>query len=418
MAQAAVKPPDTLTDADFANAPATLTDADFGKQAPKQEENSFFTSPHGFIREGARTIGQGVKELFTPGSREAGATHVIKGAGSMLAPVGIGAAIPALVAAPAATLGGLAAGGAGMMAGGAGGRKLAEAAGGGPQAQELAGTIGETVGGGFGGAAGASKLGQGLVRGAAQLPAKAIARVSPDIAKDVGRLGGYVAGHAIGGWPGGFIASKLGSDLAAKLQGAAAKSVGGAADESAELLEGIAKGQWGKSYDKLTPFEQSAARNIADRISKPNPVGTPRPAAAPTPEAQPIPKAQPVPESQQAAPSPNQTTKPAPTPVRPPLAKAAQPAPPAPAPAQPISRVDQLLKEARDAMVAKGLLPAERNLGELPHGTYKDRFDVGSNAPIMQGPQTKILKASPVVSAKPDAMEIARKLAEAMKENQ
>lgn len=115
----------------------------------------FITSPHGFIREGARTIGQGARELFTPGQRMKGATDVIHGAGSVLAPVAIGASIPALTAAPAATIGGMAMGTAGAGLGSAGGRSIARAMGGGEQAQELGGELGGLAGGFGGGAAGA-----------------------------------------------------------------------------------------------------------------------------------------------------------------------------------------------------------------------------------------------------------------------
>lgn len=157
--------PKTLTDADFAP-PKTLTDADFAPQqnaptppAPPEGGNhglsEFITSPHGLIREGARQIGLGAKELFTPGQRMRGATDVIRGTGSALAPVAMGAAIPALVTAPAAAAGGIALGGIGAGLGQAGGRRAVKALGGSEEAQDFGGELGGLGGGVLAGGAGA-----------------------------------------------------------------------------------------------------------------------------------------------------------------------------------------------------------------------------------------------------------------------
>jgi hypothetical protein len=114
----------------------------------------FAESPNGFFRTGGRQIGQAIKELGTSGQREKGLTDLIQGGGRVLAPVGIGAAVPALVGAPGATLAGAAGGTAGAMLGGPAGEHIVKAFGGGPQAQELGRTIGETAGGAIGGGAG------------------------------------------------------------------------------------------------------------------------------------------------------------------------------------------------------------------------------------------------------------------------
>lgn len=141
--------------------------------------SEFLTSPHGFIREGARQIGQGAKELFTPGQRMRGATDVIRGAGSTLAPVAIGAAIPALASAPAATLGGAALGAGGAMLGSAGGSKLVKGLGGGQEAQDLGGEVGGMAGGILGGGAGA-KL---MPKAVSMIPSTARAGQNFDIVK-------------------------------------------------------------------------------------------------------------------------------------------------------------------------------------------------------------------------------------------
>lgn len=109
--------------------------------------SEFITSPHGFIREGARQIGQGAKELFTPGQRMRGATDVLRGAGSVATPAMLGAGGAALAAAPLATVGAIGLGSAGSGLGSMAGKKLATVAGGGPEAQELAGEVGSTLGG-------------------------------------------------------------------------------------------------------------------------------------------------------------------------------------------------------------------------------------------------------------------------------
>lgn len=139
---------------------------------------NFVTSPHGYIREGARQVGQGARELFTSGQRMRGATDVLKGAASTLAPVAMGAALPALAAAPAATVGGMALGAAGAAGGGAAGRGAVKAFGGGPDAQELAETVGNIGGGALGGFAG-SKAGPALTRLNPERAVNRIFRPSP-----------------------------------------------------------------------------------------------------------------------------------------------------------------------------------------------------------------------------------------------
>lgn len=153
--------PDTFT-LDELDKPQTLSLDELDQPAKAESGNhglsEFITSPHGFIREGARKVGQGISELMTSGQRQRGAAHVIQGAGSMLAPVGIGAAIPAAVVAPAATAASIALGTGGAMVGGYGGREAVKALHGGEDAQQLGETLGETAGGLFGGATGAKLL--------------------------------------------------------------------------------------------------------------------------------------------------------------------------------------------------------------------------------------------------------------------
>lgn len=120
--------------------------------------SEFITSPHGYIREGLRTAGQGVKELMTPGTRLRGATDVLKGAGSVATPAALGAGGAALAAAPLATVGAMGLGAAGSGLGGMAGRKLATAVSKNPDAGELGQEAGSLVGGLGAGYAGSKAL--------------------------------------------------------------------------------------------------------------------------------------------------------------------------------------------------------------------------------------------------------------------
>ncbi len=120
--------------------------------------SEFITSPHGYLREGARQIGQGVQGLLTSGHRMQGATDVLKGAGSVATPFALGAGGAALEAAPLATVGGLALGKAGSSLGEMGGRKLATAMSNNPNAPELGAEAGSLLGGAGLGYAGAKAL--------------------------------------------------------------------------------------------------------------------------------------------------------------------------------------------------------------------------------------------------------------------
>lgn len=81
--------------------------------SPTGSEDNFLTSPHGFIRSGARQIVHGIGEVMHPGQRMQGASDVIRGAGSVLTP----AAIPLAVANPVTSAIGIGAGlGAGTIA--------------------------------------------------------------------------------------------------------------------------------------------------------------------------------------------------------------------------------------------------------------------------------------------------------------
>lgn len=113
------KAPDRLpANFDFSQAPDRLpANFDFAQpaqpapSAPTQEEPYTFrdwaTGKGGLIRTGLSQMGQGARELMTSGQRRTGAADILEGAGRTLAPAAIGASIPALVAAPAATIGGV-----------------------------------------------------------------------------------------------------------------------------------------------------------------------------------------------------------------------------------------------------------------------------------------------------------------------
>ncbi len=158
----------------FGGVPVEETGSKFGgiplespESVPTQSDQSgpgnhglgeFITSPHGYIREGLRTAGQGVKELFTPGQRMRGATDVLKGAGSVATPAALGAGGAALAAAPLATVGALGLGAAGSGLGGMAGRKLATAVSSNPDAPELGQEVGSLAGGAGLGYAGAKAI--------------------------------------------------------------------------------------------------------------------------------------------------------------------------------------------------------------------------------------------------------------------
>lgn len=116
----------------------------------------FITGKGGFIREGLDKLAQGIQKMAMPsaqgraagiqspppGSRWTGAKQMLEGASSLVAPVAIGATLPALIEAPAATLSSLALGAGGAAAGGPIARKVTELAGGGAEAQDFADTAG------------------------------------------------------------------------------------------------------------------------------------------------------------------------------------------------------------------------------------------------------------------------------------
>lgn len=113
----------------------------------------FVTSPNGLIRTGARQIGQGGKELVTPGQRQNGVSDLIEGGGRMLTP----AALPFAAAAPIAAGAAAGAGYLGQKAGELVTRKL----GGSPETERMVGDITSLPAGAVGGKAG------GLVQRAA-----------------------------------------------------------------------------------------------------------------------------------------------------------------------------------------------------------------------------------------------------------
>lgn len=118
---------------------------------------NFLTSPTGFIRSGFNRAVAGVEHMAEPGitPKIGGASEVLRGAGSMLAPVAIGATLPSLFAAPASTMGSAALGTAGSMAGGAAAKSVAKSFHASPEAQNLTEDIGGLVGGGAGAYSGA-----------------------------------------------------------------------------------------------------------------------------------------------------------------------------------------------------------------------------------------------------------------------
>lgn len=129
--------------------PATAKPADDGSW----NLHDFITGKGGLIREGGSKVGQGVHELSQPGapSKYQGAHDIISGLGSIAAPFAIGATLGAAPLAPVATASGLVAGTAGAVGGSALGHKLTEAAGGGPEAQQLGSDIGGLAGGALAG---------------------------------------------------------------------------------------------------------------------------------------------------------------------------------------------------------------------------------------------------------------------------
>lgn len=112
--------------------------------------SEFITSPHGFLREGAGHLFHGIRQAVSPDpgtSRWNGGTEALHGAESMAAPFAIGATIPALAAAPAATLAGAAVGGAAALPANLLTRGGIALAGGSPEAQEFGGSAAGDVAG-------------------------------------------------------------------------------------------------------------------------------------------------------------------------------------------------------------------------------------------------------------------------------
>ncbi len=104
----------------------------------------FITSPHGFLREGLGHLIHGVRQAVSPDpgtSRWAGGTEALHGAESMAAPVAMGAALPALIAAPGPTLAGAAVGGIASLPANLATRGITALAGGGQDAQEFGGSL-------------------------------------------------------------------------------------------------------------------------------------------------------------------------------------------------------------------------------------------------------------------------------------
>lgn len=174
-----------------------------------QTAHDFVYSPHGLIREGISTIGKGAKEVTQPGmpAKYQGVSDMLHGAESVAAPAIIGATLPALAAAPVAT--GLAIGGAtlGAGVGGYGAQKLSEAAGGGPEAQQLSSDVGNLVGGIAGGTT-AARLGRSIVKLNPERASNRIFRptpadtdfpeVTPEAFSDLRRYGGAMPQSTLG----------------------------------------------------------------------------------------------------------------------------------------------------------------------------------------------------------------------------
>jgi len=205
-----------------------------------------------------------------------------------------------------------------------------------------------------------------------------------------------------------------------------------------------------KSFAEATPEAQAVIRAVANRGAAPEPSPIPKATGpvefqTPAEKASAAAKKAPAPTNQPAAsqPVPFQirsgtrtgpipTAGPTPAPQGPvptgtvqlakPISQSAEPEAPQP---QEIPQaggtiapksVDELLNTVRDKLVEKGWLPKGRNLGELPKGKYIDRYDVGSGAPLMRGPQTKILKSTPNLEAKgPAALKAAQAMADELK---
>lgn len=113
----------------------------------------------GLIGQGVQQVWRGVKQMIQPGmpAKYAGASDVLRGTGKALAPVGIGAMLPALVHAPLATGFGLVGGAVGATVGGIAGTAGAQYLDASPEAQQLSGDVGALAGGIGGGYLG-SKL--------------------------------------------------------------------------------------------------------------------------------------------------------------------------------------------------------------------------------------------------------------------
>ncbi len=136
-----------------AGLPGVPTPAPPAAMQPEQDSwsslHNFITSPNGLIRGGVRQAVGGAEHMAEPGkeAKYSGASNVIRGVGKTLAPVAIGAAIPAAAAAPATAATSLITGTGGAMAGrglARGGARMLSAS---PEGEELAGDVGETLGG-------------------------------------------------------------------------------------------------------------------------------------------------------------------------------------------------------------------------------------------------------------------------------
>ena len=115
-------------------------------QSPVEKDTGFLNwkDPGArFIGQGARQIGRGVAALAQPDkqSKYRGGSDIIGGTGKMLAPVGIGATLPALAAAPVATVAGLAGGTAAGYAGSELAKAGARAINASPEGEQFAGDV-------------------------------------------------------------------------------------------------------------------------------------------------------------------------------------------------------------------------------------------------------------------------------------
>lgn len=274
------------------------------------QPDSFLSSPNGLIRSGLRQAGRGMQAIAQPdaNSKMRGASQVMRGLGSAATP----AMLPLAVANPMAAVSGLGMGTVGGMAG----QGITEAAGGSPEAQDLAGDFGALLAG----KAGVMIPGSNLYGLAGKIPASRIGKTlsNPNVLEAAGNLLPFkpgtkvrnFAGELSDAWNGKIAKPVVGppplqGHSAARdtvpdiptprrippppLQGHSAERTPLPVQAPSDVQEGLARSLMQKSYTQLLPEEKARIDALASQGQtltgirpKIQPI-TPVPASAPTP---------------------------------------------------------------------------------------------------------------------------------------